>query len=156
MIDYVKRGGGFCPYCGSEEITSGGIKTDSCIAWENFECDACLETWTDDYVLAAVQLRDTTIVVIKTESNSEPESEPEPEPKPESVHDRTTIYLENTLNGSSKWYRMTKTSPSTFRAEWGSIGHSRLGTKDYDATEWWRILHQKKRKGYEKVSDPGY
>lgn len=52
---YVADGGTKCPFCGSEEISGGGMQTDVGRAWQNMECEDCGSTWNDTYRLTGIE-----------------------------------------------------------------------------------------------------
>ena len=51
--EYVKEGGGFCPYCGSQDIEGGSLDFDGGV-YQKMGCNECDETWVDAYRLANV------------------------------------------------------------------------------------------------------
>src|SRR5262249_10903994 len=50
---YVRQGGARCPYCGSEEILAGTIRSDFVITVD-VDCQACHREWQERYDLAAL------------------------------------------------------------------------------------------------------
>lgn len=47
-----------CPYCGSEDISSGPIDADGTLASADVECKTCQGVWEDVYQL--VEIREKT------------------------------------------------------------------------------------------------
>lgn len=43
-----------CPYCGSDNIHTGTMETDSGCAWAEVECLNCLKRWQDVYKLVDI------------------------------------------------------------------------------------------------------
>jgi transcription elongation factor Elf1 len=43
-----------CPYCGSDNITSGHIEGESTSAWADVTCNACGAYWRDIYTLTSI------------------------------------------------------------------------------------------------------
>jgi len=52
---YLESGGNICPYCGSDDLNTGNVQTDSGIAWQDVECDGCGSEWRDLYTLTGVE-----------------------------------------------------------------------------------------------------
>ena len=48
---YLKEEGQFCPFCNSSEVESEGLQADGGNAWAECTCNACGESWTDQYQL---------------------------------------------------------------------------------------------------------
>ena len=51
---YLENGGNRCVCCGSDDLHSGRLRTDSGIAWARVECCSCGARWKDQYTLTAV------------------------------------------------------------------------------------------------------
>lgn len=49
--EYVNRGGGQCPKCGSEEITGYDVDIEGKYATQKTSCDSCGEAWYNVYQL---------------------------------------------------------------------------------------------------------
>lgn len=52
--EYLEHGGVYCPFCHSDDIISGPMKTDVGIAWQHAECCKCGSTWRDEYDLVNI------------------------------------------------------------------------------------------------------
>lgn len=51
---YIKAGGIYCPYCGSEEIEGRIVEVDQGIARQEIRCVECRADWQDQYRLIAI------------------------------------------------------------------------------------------------------
>ena len=51
---YVKNGGGFCPYCGSEQYEGGSLDFESGGIYQQIVCNDCGKDWIDCYSLTSV------------------------------------------------------------------------------------------------------
>ena len=51
---YVKAGGGYCPYCGSEEYEGGSLDFEGGGIYQNVRCLKCDSDWVDSYTLTNV------------------------------------------------------------------------------------------------------
>lgn len=51
---YVEKGGTRCPFCGSENITGGGVNIDAGGATQEVGCDDCGAEWADCYTLSGI------------------------------------------------------------------------------------------------------
>ena len=57
--EYLRHGGGKCPFCGSENLEGqGNGDTDGSDHWEEVLCLDCHKSWNDIYTLAAYAERD--------------------------------------------------------------------------------------------------
>ena len=46
---------GFCPFCGSDQITGEHLEVESESAWQPISCNVCDKTWKDVYTLTDVE-----------------------------------------------------------------------------------------------------
>ena len=44
-----------CPYCGSNDISSGHLEADYNMAWSTVICDSCGKEWRDLYTLTDIE-----------------------------------------------------------------------------------------------------
>jgi formate dehydrogenase maturation protein FdhE len=55
--EYVEKGGGSCPVCGSKEFESvGSVEVDISFAWLHIKCNACEAEWDDLFHLVGYSL----------------------------------------------------------------------------------------------------
>jgi transposase-like protein len=52
--EYVKSGGNYCPFCGSEDITGGDRNTDGGVHSQEIYCQGCKKDWQDVYSLTGI------------------------------------------------------------------------------------------------------
>lgn len=52
---YIKTGGIFCPFCGSDQIEGGNIDIEGMIAYQPIKCNDCGEYWQDYYSLKGLE-----------------------------------------------------------------------------------------------------
>lgn len=55
IAEYLERGGTHCPYCGSDDVESAPLETDSGIAWAAVTCFSCEARWRDNYTLTGFE-----------------------------------------------------------------------------------------------------
>jgi len=51
-VTYLDSEGTICPYCESTKIHYSGFETEGIQAWQNAECQSCLETFEKVFQLA--------------------------------------------------------------------------------------------------------
>ena len=56
--NYLKEGGGICPFCKSPDISGGQVQVEGTEAWQEVSCSDCDERWRDVYKLAFVETND--------------------------------------------------------------------------------------------------
>jgi len=49
--EYVAKGGGVCPVCGSDQVEGGSIDVDGPSAAQSVSCNDCNAEWKDIYQL---------------------------------------------------------------------------------------------------------
>ena len=49
--EYVERGGCFCPFCRSSDISGDSVEVDDAGARQEVICNSCERSWTDYYEL---------------------------------------------------------------------------------------------------------
>lgn len=52
--EYVKEGGGYCPYCRSTQVEGDSVDFEAGGIYQPMGCNACGETWVDCYHLGNV------------------------------------------------------------------------------------------------------
>lgn len=55
--EYVKLGGGKCPFCRSNQIDGGFVNIEAGDAYQDITCIECNRVWTDHYILVGYQER---------------------------------------------------------------------------------------------------
>jgi formate dehydrogenase maturation protein FdhE len=54
--EYVAKGGGCCPFCGSGDLTGRFIEVDGRTAAQPVDCNNCEAEWIDMYTLTGYQV----------------------------------------------------------------------------------------------------
>lgn len=44
----------YCPYCESEEVSSGNFESDDNYGWRDAHCEDCNKNWQDLYTLTGI------------------------------------------------------------------------------------------------------
>lgn len=52
---YLNQGANYCPYCGSDHISGGHGEFDDTSCWREVECESCHKTWTEHFMMIAVE-----------------------------------------------------------------------------------------------------
>jgi len=52
--EYVKDGGGYCPFCGSHQYEGGSLDFESGSIYQKMLCNDCGKDWVDAYHLGNV------------------------------------------------------------------------------------------------------
>ena len=56
VSEYVRTRGTHCMHCGSEDLETGKTGFDAGIAWQEVSCNACGESWKDEYELVSTDV----------------------------------------------------------------------------------------------------
>lgn len=59
-IKYLKDKGMLCPYCDSNDLTTGNSDFSHNAVTQDVKCLACNKSWTDTYILYDVTFEDET------------------------------------------------------------------------------------------------
>ena len=60
-IDYLKSGGDYCPFCGSQRITSDQLQINGEIGYRNTTCQNCDAQFVDTFTLTGVEVAEIQV-----------------------------------------------------------------------------------------------
>ena len=53
--DYIEKGGGFCPFCGSYNLDCYSLDVEGGRVYQRIRCIDCQRSWVDGYTLNSIQ-----------------------------------------------------------------------------------------------------